>query len=145
MLPMVVSLQAVQQRPEGPWSLSGGHIPPWRPETEMQFTSGTGPHLQSKAIEFEDRILFSPWPSRLWTLNRRAAGFHDSRWLVFAILVKTLGFESITQLKGFLKHKGPPRFSDCSLLLQSKQCRQQQTVRAQPVQCSACNPGTWKA
>lgn len=50
--------------------------------------------------------------------NGRAAGFHDSRWLVFAILVK---IESITQLKGFLKHKGPPRFSDCSLLLQSKQ------------------------
>lgn len=83
------------------------------PETGMRFSSGTRPHLQSKASEFEDRTRFSLWPRELGTLTGEQPAFHGCRWLV-----KTFSFESITQLKGFLKCKGPPSFSDYSLLLQ---------------------------
>lgn len=70
----------------------------------------------------------------------------------FSSFVKTLGFESITQSKGFLKHKDLLVFqTGASPLRPNSVCVHPQPdssgqVRPQlRVALQACNPNTWKA
>lgn len=87
---------------------------PWCPEAER--SSPLGLDLTSRAKQLNLKTGFpSPHGLEGWGLQQERLGW---RWPPFTVFVQTFGFESITHLKGFMRHKGPPSFPDSNLLPQ---------------------------